>query len=217
MWAFVHAAQAMPDETMDNLTAFPFKCASAREPFSAKRIIGETANEQGMVHRRRRVGRRHRVSGLCGRPGEDRHHLSVDRQRGERRPVGKGRRASGRRDRQHRASRTEGLAAWPHRRVAQSRRRADRTRRGRPPRQSAGRPAADVAPDHAGPRGGHARLIPFFGVAGGDRRGRAAGHALPGRRLGGVEHHRPRLQMDVPHHPDRARLSPRPMPSSSPT
>ncbi len=146
------------------------------------------------------------ASGLRRRPGEDRRHLPVDRQCGERRPIGQGRRRARRRDRQHCASRAQGDAARRDGRPAQSRRRQDRARRGRPSGQSASRPAADDPADHPGPCRRHARLISFLGVAGRHRRRRAAGHSVSRRRFGRRQYHRARLQIHLPHHADRARF-----------
>ena len=103
------------------------------------------------------------------------------------------------------------------RRPAESRRRQDRARRGRSPGQSAGRPATDTAAHHRGSRRRHGRLVSFLGIAGRHRRRRAAGHSVPGRGLGSRQHHRARLQMDVPHHALSRPISPRPMRNSSPS
>ena len=72
-------------------------------------------------------------------------------------------------------------------------------------RRSAQQP--DAAPDHAG----QGRLLcsaptnpPCTLTA--TRGRRALRHSVHGRRFGGAQHHRPRLQMGVPHHADRHRL-----------
>ncbi len=158
------------------------------------------AHGVGGPHSRVRV--RHRP-GARGEHGEDRCDLSAERQcRFGRAGVAEGDR--GRRGhRQQRAPRSQGPAARPERRPDGAGRGEGGCDLRRPAGQPSGRAERRAAPDHPGPGERADRLLPVELHADRERGRRALRHPLRGRRIERAQPHRARLQMVLPHHPDR--------------
>ena len=182
-----------------------------QSPASGGLLFGDHQHE---VQTRRRVALRRLDfrstggTGACAAENrQDRRDLSAERQRRQRRrPCQGGDRNRGR-DHQQRASRPRQSAGDQGSRSARPRRGKSRGGVRRQPGQPRDRTEPGAAADHRGEGGCAQRLLSVRHYADHQRDRRKIRHSLFERRVGGGQPDRARLQMVLPHHAGRVRLS----------